>query len=359
MQQEKITGQHNGACPIVQRQLHLFSVKGGRGNTLLDYDLVPRFWHNRHEKYPKPENGHTPHHEVTLPNGDTYKLFPAEITDDQGNSLWVYPSTRESLIEECLIDFAKNGEFSLEKGEPGYRLDGAAIGVYFTLHQLRKALRSIGKEYKASELKQGLEVLAMSRYRCHSEGGRERIRSYIVASLDSVPNDMPTDAIRGDRIMYVVFDNEASKRILSGMYRSYDAKRCMAFKSPVARFLYRQFTHVWQNANNKGESGSYRVIEQNETILASGCPLLSNPTKRKDNVLKALEELSGAGIIQPIDKQADVVKVKAGRQVVDVQFVVRPGNDFIKQQIEGYKRMQGALRIGHELESKQESPSLA
>lgn len=342
----------NTACPIAQKQLHLFSMLSGLGNTLLDYDLTPRYLHDKAQKCMTIQQ-----HEsmgpriIRIDESQCYEIIPATLRrfdkePEKGLLYAVYPGTRESLIEECLIDFAKNGEFSLEKGEPGYRVEGGAIAVYFTLYQLRSALKLRGKEYKSEELREGLEVLNLAKFRYTNDNDRDKLRGYIVAELDSVPNHSPSDKIRSDRIMHVVFDHQASMRILQGHYRSYDAKCSMSMRSPVARFLYKQFTHCWQQANNKGQTGSFQTISQNDSILASGCPLSSNPTKRKTLFTLALKELSDAGIIQPVNEDMDLVPIKSARKIIDVEAIIRPTNKFITQQIEGYRRLQQSRAIG-------------
>jgi hypothetical protein len=344
-------------CPAVQKQLHLFSIPNGRGNTLLDYDLIPRFLHDKGQK--KVLAG-SPQHQgervIRFSNAEQYEILPALISSSKKDSSTgepaqkkqyaVYPGTRESLIEDCLIDFAQNGEFSLEKGVPGYRVQDGNIGVCFTLHQLRESLKSLGKEYRTEELREGLEVLLLAKYRYTNKTDRDRLCGYIVSELDSIPNPHPNDRIRSDRIVFVLFDGRASARILKGHYRSYDAKCAMSMKSPIARYLYKQFTHLWQQANTKGETGCLRSVDQNETILASGCSLSSNATKKKNNMLKALKELSDKGIIEPLDPQVDSIALKEGRKITDVRFMVKPTPQFVTQQIDGYKRMQKSLHLG-------------
>jgi hypothetical protein len=349
---------------MAQKQLSFFSFPKGRGGTLLNYDLIPRYLHDRAQKK-IPLNKHLKQSPrvIQMSESERYEISPAIIScpvkgqfDDNGKQreeqFAIYPGTRESLIEECLILFAQNGEFSIEKGEPGYRFDKETngIGVFFTLYQLRIELKRKGKEYRLDELREGMDVLALAKYRCLDDQDTNRIRGYIVSELDSISNPDPNDKIRSDRIMYALFDPRASRRILAGHYRSYDSQCAISMRSPIARYLYKQFTHEWQQANKKRQTGSYRIVEQNQSILASGCPLLSNPTKRKDNVLSALNELAEVGIIEHLNLERDVVPIKDGRKIVDVHFMVHPTNTFITQQIEGFKRLQESLAFGKNFE---------
>jgi hypothetical protein len=341
---------------LTQQQLHFFSIPSGRGNTLLDYDLIPRFIHERAGKRLPVSTGESLIPKtICIGEQDAYEIHPAIIMvkDKEGEGqrpFAVYPGTRESIIEDCLIYFSRNGEFSVERGEPGYTYDGRILGVCFTLNQLRTALKGMGKEYRLDELKEGLNVLLGARYTYinHERDGECALR-YVISELKSIPNPNPSDKMRSDRIVHVTFDSRVSSRILDGHYRTYNDICAMSMRSPVARYLYKQFTHFWQNANLNDEAGSLRSVDQNETILASGSPLSKNPTKSKSKVLSALSELAKSDVIQPVDENFDVVPVKAGRKVVDVRFMVRPTKTFIKQQIEGYQRLQKSKAIGKKL----------
>lgn len=358
----QMDNKNNTPCIFTQQQLALFSMTSAPGNTIADYDLCPRYSHSRSGKRLSLEElNKQGFKRISLPDGRIYELYPAQISrkeEDGGGIEAVYPGTRESIIEECLIYFATQGEFSPEKGAPGYVVEGRSIKVLFTLNQLRTALELLGKSYKSEELREGLLVLSLARYRFTNASDREKLSTYIVSNLDSIPNPGASDAIRSDRIYCIEFDPKVSRRILEGHYRTYDAECSMRMRSPISRYLYKQFTHAWLNANTKGENGSFQTILQNETLLMSGTPYSENPTKRKMSIIDALNELADNKIIMPISLTTDVVQKKRGREVVDVEFVVRPTQFFVKHQIDGHRRQRQSLEIGtkvkhqHMLESR-------
>lgn len=342
---------------LIQQQLHFFSMPtsrhlGVKGNTILDYDLVPRFIHDKNAKSVRLSEEPEPK-VIHLGESECYAVFPAiikkRVGPNKGRTCAIYPGTRESLIEDCLILFAQNGEFSIEKGQPGYRLDGGAMGVCFTLSQLRTALRERNKEYRLDELREGLEVLHSAYYTFGDgeKGDLDSHMSYIVSEMKSLHSGLHDD--RDDRIVYVAFNPRATEGVKKGKYRSFDSICALSMKSPVARYLFKEFTHTWQNANNKGEPGSVRAIDQNGTILAAGCLLSKNVTKRKNLIIKALHELASFDVIQSINEKEDVVLIKNGKRIVDLQVMVRPSNRFIGQQINGFKRLQHSLKIGESL----------
>lgn len=337
---------------LYRRQLSLFSSPEVLGNTFADPNSISRFVHDKRSKrvassdlkdFPK----------IIGANGgfNRIKGAPIQINKSDGTVeiVHVYPGTRESLIEECLIHFATNGEFSIEKGEPGYRLMNGRVGVCFTLYQLRKALGLRNKEYRLDELKEGLNVLKDANYSYFPDEDTDRAEhfgEYIISKMTKIRNDNPNDAVRSDYVYFVEFTSEVSDKILSGEYRTYDALCSLSMKSPLARYLYKQFTHGWQQANNRGQTGSYLELMQNEVIQASGVPLSTNVTKRRTVLLNALNELVSSGIIQKFSEEDDILPVKNGRKIIDVMFVVRPTNRFIKQQINGFKRLKESREVG-------------
>jgi hypothetical protein len=337
---------------LYRRQLSLFSSPEVLGNTFADQNSISRFVHDKRSKRVSSSNLKD-FPKIIGPKGgfNRIKGAPIQVTSQDGTVeiFHVYPGTRESLIEECLIHFATNGEFSIEKGEPGYRLTNGRVGVCFTLYQLRKSLGLRNKEYRLDELKEGLSVLKDANYSYFPDEDTDRAEhfgEYIIAKMTKIRNDYPNDAVRSDYVYFVEFTSEVSDKILSGEYRAYDAICSLSMKSPLARYLYKQFTHGWQQANNRGQTGSYLELMQNEVIQASGVPLSTNVTKRRTVLLNALNELVSSGIIQKFSEQDDILPVKNGRKIVDVMFVVRPTNKLIKQQINGFKRLKESRSIG-------------
>lgn len=339
----------NNICQYAYSQLALFT-NASSGNTLLDYDVHPKFVHKQDKCVSLVDLSH--HGFLTVSIGDgSFEIIPAQmqrksVETDKFSIVAIYPSTREAVIEECLIHFATRGEFSIERGEPGFRFDGTSIRVYFTLHQLRSYLNSMGKSYKASELREGLTVLSLAKYRIKTPDfhDREQLCSYIVQSLDHIDNEVKTDVLRGDRIYCVTLDSRATKKILEGHYRSYDAELSLSLRSPVARYVYKKMTQGWLNACMKGP-GSMHILRLHDTLLMSGYPLSTNITKRKLALQNALDELVEARIIQPLS-ESDITQRKSGRKVVDLDFCVRPTANFVTQQIQGHQISRQAREIG-------------
>lgn len=334
---------------IKQKQLALFSIDSCLGNSLLDYDQLPRFLHGRSNKVlTSTQHAERPYRQITLCDGEIFQIKPAEIERPSSNEnvidrKYIYPGTRESIVEEAIIDFAKNGEFKWDEGIPGHQYDGSgALKVLFTMYSLRKHLKEGGKEYKFSELREALSVLLGARYKRFVTGdiavGNKMFRSaqkeyQYLGAVGALSMEEHMDSpIKASDVIEVTLSNEAAQKIISGDYRTYDAHLSLSMDSPVARFLYKTLSQKWLNVNTKGEAGMHYEIRQNETIREAGYPYSEQATKRKNVMKTALDELTRKNVLQPL-KDVHVVEKKKGRKVVEVHMLVYPTQDFVDQQI--------------------------
>lgn len=334
---------------IKQKQLALFSIESCLGNSLLDYDQLPRFLHGRSNKVLTPvQHADRPYRQITLSDGEVFQIKPAEVDqsvsgEDIISRKYIYPGTRESIVEEAIIDFAKNGEFSWDVGTPGYQYDGSsALKVLFTMYSLRKHLKERGKEYKFSELREALSVLLGARYKRFITGdiavGNSIFRSAqkeynYLSAVGALSTEEQFDTpVKAADVIEVTLSNEVTQKIIAGDYRTYNSTLSLSMDSTIARYIYKTLSQKWLNVNTKGESGMHYEIRQNETLMDAGYPFSDQATKRKDAMLHAIDELCRKGILQPL-KDIHVVEQKRGRKIVEVKMLVFPTQDFVDQQI--------------------------
>ncbi len=339
------------------RQLSLFSDSEVRGNTIMSHDLLPRFLHSRHNKVLTHED-YVEEGErwMQLSNGEFFTIEPGNIRRPDGDIVYIYPGTRESLVEECIMSFASKGEFDPEKGEPGYIYNGVGgLQVVFTLYQLRMELKNRHKEYNLRELSEALEVLFKSNYGRgikrtltnkedklvpDSKGKRRYMQSF-----DRIEYEAPKkSAIRSETVIRIVLCDEATKQILAGQYLSYNCECSMEMKSPVARYLYKYLVQRWRNANLRGQRGETLEISQNDLLQDSGYPTPDNVSKRKAIFLKTINELIDADIIQPLAPINSIIEVKASRRIIDIIYHLTPSKAFVKHQIEASIRLNNSTK---------------
>jgi len=334
------------------RQLSLFSDAEQPGNTIVSHDLLPRFLHNRHKKVlTHDEYAQEGERWVQLSNGQLFNIEPGSVRRAKtGELVYIYPGTRESLVEECIMSFASNGKFDHEVGKPGYIYDGVGgVQVVFTLYQLRMELKKRRKEYNLQELSEALEVLFKSNYcrgiKSQNNHGEKLIpdskgkRRYM-QSFDWIEHEASEQSvIKGETIIRIVLCDEATKQILSGEYLTYDNKCSMEMKSPVTRYLYRYLVQRWRNTNLRGQQGETIEISQNDTINDAGYPWPDNVSKRKAIFMRTVQELIDNDIIQELGTVGSVFEVKLGRKIVDITYHFKPTKAFVKHQIEANVRM--------------------
>lgn len=347
---------------VHEAQLTLFSAKDNSGNSLVDYDQLPRFLHAMSKKFFTPEeHAVNPYKEIVVGEKQVFQIRPAELDGEDGSfqgRKYVYPSTREALVEEVIIDFARNGVFSWERGEPGYlHSETGAIKVIFTMYQLRKRLEAMKKSYRVSELTEALRVLRRATYRRFSsvnvEVGKKWFNrvdkefSYIaeLGFLERVDENTP---IKSEAVVEVTLSEQASQKIITGDYRSYNCSMSLSFKSPMSRYIYKMISQKWRNATMKSGNGNSFTLPMNMTLNDAGHACPANITKRRAIVEKALEELHKSGVIQEIPNSHVHIK-KRGAKIVDIVFLVMPQEGFVKQQILANVRYKEVNKIKSQL----------
>lgn len=329
--------QNEGFIPVAhideqaKRQLALFTEPNIDGNTLIGYDIRPRFLHTRASKVSQLEDyAEKGDKTFRLADGTVHAIKPALIVRD-GLNVAVFPGTRESLVEECIMSFASKGEFNPGLGQPGYKYDSSGLGVYFTLHQLWRQMKDMNKTYAHHELSEALNVLKGAGHYTGTmtdfgDGKKRKADGYgsYISDLIYVDNDNPDPAIRVDKLICVTLNREATKLIIDGKYKLYDEIISMRMKTPIARYLYKKLIQQLSHSPNQSPHQSIK-IKQNQCILESGYQIQDNATKRKNAFVAALNELivEPNDFIEPIDETLISV-TKEGRSIVEVEYTVFP-----------------------------------
>lgn len=328
----KMKSSHSSMGEIVDeetvKQLALFTESNVDGNTLVGYDIRPRFIHTRRSKVQTlVDYGENGDKIIKLEDGTVYSISPAVI-DRDGSKVAIFPGTRESLVEEAIMSFASNRQFDPAVREPGYTYDSSGLKVIFTLYQLWNHMAKNSKTYNYSELHEALLVLKQAGHykgKLHDFGdGKLRkadgYGSYITG-LVFIDHDSPDMLnVKVDKFISVRLNEEATKLILEGKYKLYDDQMSMKMQSPMARFLYKKI--IQQVRYNPAEDARHSIqLKQNESILVSGYQIQNNATKRRDAFTTALKELVRLEVLCTVDESL-IETVKEGRAIVELVFTV-------------------------------------
>ncbi|OES25631.1 hypothetical protein, partial [Alteromonas macleodii] len=211
-----------------------------------------------------------------LEDGTVYAIQPA-VLDRGKTKVAIFPGTRESLVEEAIVGFGKQGEFNPATGRAGYVYDSSGLKVFFTLYQLYSTMAKSKKQYNYRELYEALRVLKQAGHYTGTQQdfGDGKLRqadgygSYI-SDLVFVDHDTPDEeSVKVDKFICVYLNREATKLILDGKYKLYDEELSMEMKSPIARYLYKKMIQQMPY-NPDNIASAMMVLKQNAIILQSG-----------------------------------------------------------------------------------------
>jgi hypothetical protein len=319
-----------------KKQLALFTEPNIDGNTLMGYDIRPRFLHTRSSKVIRLSD-----YEVSgdklfkMDDGTVYAITPAVISRNK-SKVAIFPGTRESLVEETIMGFASMGPFDPTEGKPGYKYDSSGLSVFFTLYQLWKKMKERAKTYSFEELSESLRVLKGAGHYTGTlqDFGDGKLRqadgygSYI-SDLIFVDNENPNEMVRTDKFICVFLNREATSLILEGKYKLYDEDLSMRLKSPIARYLYKKLIQKLRYHSRFASELVSTKLKQNQCILECGYQIQDNATKRKNAFYGALEELVECNLLKSIDDSL-VNVIKQNRSIVEVEYVVVPTTFFLE-----------------------------
>ena len=324
-----IEAQKQDVDEAIVRQLALFTDTNSDANTLIGYDIRPRFIHTRRSKVQQlTEYQDSGDKFIFLNDGSAYSIQPAVIDRDKGK-IAVFPGTRESLVEEAIMSFASNREFDPKTKEPGYVFDGGSLKVMFTLYQLWNFMAKNSKTYAYDELQEALIVLMRAGHwkgkkEDYGDGKLRKTDTYesYITGLKFVDNDTPDEVnVKVDKYFSVTLNPAATKLITKGAYKLYDDKKSLKMKSPIARFLYKK---IIQQVKRHAMDETFDPIEldQNQCILASGYQIQDNATKKKMAFQAALDELQKQKVLKEKGKEAETHEHKEGRAIIEITYTV-------------------------------------
>lgn len=257
--------------------------------------------------------------------GVRYKvtITPASIKDADGIFRDYFPSKREELVEDALRKIA------CEKINSVF-LDGQA-GVKFTLYQLRKELRKRGHGYSIVEIKEALLILS----RTHLELFEEEhsiLESNIFQTLAlQTQDDWKSE---GKKTMgFVRFNPLVTKAIRHMKFRELEYETSMAFKSYIARQLFKRLSHHYIQAGINNRYG----INLLTIIRDFGLKLYDQLRDNLREVIQALEELKKQNVVASYEVKK-TIDAQHHKKLIDVTFTILTTPQFNAQMKEANAR---------------------
>lgn len=282
-------------------------------NTIELYDNAPKYWwgnlRRRHGRYLDQLEREFEHNKQRY----QIRISPARLKTKKGEELEYYPSKREELVEDALRKLACGS------GRAVFLDDQA--GLVFTLYELQQELQRQGHGYNISEIKQALQILAMTKMELMSSDGATVIVSSLLETLGlSTRADQRRDG--GRNKCFVRFNQLVTRSIQQGTFRQIDYEVCMRYRSVIARCLHKRLAHCYLQASL---SEPY-VIGLNELVRDFGVEAAEKREQLR-RAKAALEEMVEKGVLLTfkVEKRLDPTNKK---RIADVKFTLIPSKEF-------------------------------
>jgi hypothetical protein len=297
------------------------------------YDALPKyFWANNRE-FPI-DSDHAVLERAFTYRGNDYLLIITPATIKRKNeTVFVYPSKREELVEDALRKLATSGVH-------GTFIDKHAA-CFFTLSELQNELQRMGHGFNKNQIKEAINVLAKTHLECRSKDGDSQISGNFFENVGLTTYNQY--AAGATTKCYVKFSTYVTQAILSLKFRQFNYELSMALKSNLARHLYKRMAYNWRQA----ATGEPYTLLLSAIYRDTGRVLDNKMANNTRIVTNALNELTDGLIIN--GRKLRVLSsftdspIKDGRKFVDVAYTLLPHPDFI-QDIQRLNQSERALQ---------------
>ncbi len=276
-------------------------------------------------------------------------IQPARLMEDDVVNEY-YPGGSEELIEAALRKIA-----TLQNH--GYHHDDG-YGVCFSIHQLRKELKSRGHTRSYQQVVQSLRILARSSIEIvlEKDGAKVFDSCNYFRHLSSVSkSDLSEDP---NANWYVEFHPLITKALRAMDYRQFDYELMMQHDAQLTRWLHKYLVAKFTFAaiGQKFEI-RFSTISRDSGLLES----FDRPRKAMEYVRKSLTELVDKGVLEPKLLDAGTGKEKLipfdeskilgqGGKIEDVVYTVYPSVRFSSES----KKANMNLRLIREKSDRQQ-----
>lgn len=316
-------------------QLCLFSaldVKVGNSddysNTIDIYDALPKYvWGRTREiKLKDLKTASITRSSIIGGRKLTVKLKPALI-DKNGETVLIYPGTREEIVEDALRKIAVSGG--------GVYVNNLA-GVRFTLYQLRMELKSRGHSLDIPRIKEALLVCKGALIECSTEDGESFVNSNLFGLVGLTSR---ADLKDGDSMCFVQFNPLVNDSILKMTYRQFNYKTLMGIpgNAALSRYIYKRMCLYWTQASEKNPYTPSLIsfLEQSPRgILGSSISVNAKAMRA------ALDLLIKNSVISRYEED---IAYGPRRAMLDIKFKIHPHHKFVSDTIMANKRKRAQL----------------
>lgn len=307
-------------------------------NTVRTWDAVPKFpLTPQLQASLRDKNGHADPVTWNYRHRDrdySAQLDPVAIKQKDGSFKHFFPSVTEELVEEALK------KIFLEQNQGFHDVRDASSWVKFTLRDIYRTLKQVGKERNITQIKRALEILAGCQITVY-ENGRRLYKGGILSEWVSVDR---SEYLQDTKLLHTArFPVFISHSINTLGYRQLSWTTFMSFDLQLSRWMHK---HLTDNFIQAGIDTMYhfqfRRIQNESQMLAQAADY--DNKKKMESVLNELTDKDVLDKWEIADNGA-VVKKSSRKSTIDYEKLVYelyPSSKFIAQQKAANKRIRDA-----------------
>lgn len=346
-----------------QKQLELFTIPdiagSGLSHTIEFLSSAPRFVRGKNLTRPRSYEGRlnlvrtyedkinqVPYRaRVTISPAILSVTAPEPLSDEQGDAgeVFVYPGSDVEILEKIFIKLGTRGQgrFSTDnRGRP-------VFGVRFTINQIVKELRELGKSRRPEEVLRAIEVGVNARVTIEVESPDKKdcweITDGIFSNFIRVKREQYEDGGEADKTCFVALHPLVVKCLQDQTFRKFDYAKNLSYKSPLTRWLHEKLSHKYVYAAS-GLDYNFRLTT---FLQLYGAPFYQRIADNHKEFKEALDELRDDGVLDRWDYEL-IRDPRDRRRTVDYKYSCWASEAFVKriilfnveksQRIEDYKK---------------------
>ena len=243
------------------------------------------------------------------------------IEQENGGYKAFFPSVTEELVEEALKKILTDQNLGIHDPEK------METWVKFSLSMIARELKTRGRNRTRVQIKQSIKVLSGSIFTLYREG-QEVWEGSILQDLVTVNRQKylsETDSQHVARLPLFI-----SRAINHLEYRQFNYDHLMCCKEQLTRWLYKKLIHRYRQASFLNDYHiNFSTIREESGFLQQ-----DRAADNRKKVIKAIEELISRNVLFSYKTKEH----RIGRKIVDVTYIVKPSQEFVKEQKAANKR---------------------
>jgi len=256
-----------------------------------------------------------------------------EVKDgpDKGKTVDFYPSASEELIEDALRKMAADQQ----QQQGFFDKKGYVSGIAFSLYQLREELAKRGHTRSYREIQLSLEILHKTHIDVKADAGRDEHiagSTYFPAMQAVRRKDIDADP---NARWVVQFHHLVTRSIDQVTYRQFNYHQLMGHRSQLSRWIHKQLVMKFTFAAIGQTFKMMFSTIQRDSALLSG---YKETRQAVVAVVESLEELKTSGLLMDAVKGNEIRGAR--NKLEDVEFILTPSHDFVREVKAANKRRQ-------------------